>query len=505
MKTRMVRSLKQAMIVGSIAICISGSTLQAQETKPATTQPASTPPASTQPAEPPPEPSKPLPGPKYTVMRYDEDFSYLDGPEGSYQKDFFDPIKNIHLGDDWRLSLGGEVRTRLESRNNMGFGALDPSQDTFLLWRVMVHADLRYRNLARIFVQGIHTEIEDNDGPFLPIYENRYDFQQAFLDLRFLGEDIPLTVRVGRQELLYGKQRLVSPLDWASTQRRFDGVKLFWRSEKLDVDAWWTFPVPVSIRKGYNRRPDHYRHETMFYGLYSTYRFNSTHGVDGYFLAIDDTGNLTNANGRAGDLTLFTLGTRLWGRTGPWDYEGEFAGQWGRWAGDTIQAWMVTTEGGYTFKSLPWTPRIGVGFDYASGDDDPTDGSHQTFNQMFPLGHAYLGWMDLVGRQNIYDARIHLTVKPLKNLTALAVMHNFWLAEERDALYNAGGVPRRRSLSGTGGSQVGQELDLLIKWKIDVHSSMLFGYSHFWDSNFISATGPSDDPNFFYVQYGFKF
>ena len=199
------------------------------------------------------------------------------------------------------------------------------------------------------------------------------------------------------------------------------------------------------------------------------------------------------------------MGARFWGRTGPWDYNGEFAGQWGRWAGDTIQAWMVTAESGYSFTELPWTPRIGVGFDYASGDKDPTDGAHQTFNQLFPLGHAFLGWLDAVARQNIYDARVHLTAKPHKSLTAHAVLHNFWLAEDRDALYNAGGVPTRRSPTGDAGDQVGHELDLLLVWTIDVHQSTLFGYSHMWDSHFIKRTGASDDPDLFYVQYAFKF
>lgn len=48
-------------------------------------------------------------------------------------------------------------------------------------------------------------------------------------------------------------------------------------------------------------------------------------------------------------------------------------------------------------------------------------------------------------------------------------------------------------------------VDLLLAWRIDVHQSMLFGYSHFWDSHFIKQTGASDDPDLFYVQYAFKF
>ena len=62
------------------------------------------------PAQADPSTDKPLPGPKYAPIRADDDFSYLDGEEGSYQPDFFDPIKRIHLGDDLTMSLGGETR-----------------------------------------------------------------------------------------------------------------------------------------------------------------------------------------------------------------------------------------------------------------------------------------------------------------------------------------------------------------------------------------------------------
>ena len=46
---------------------------------------------------------------------------------------------------------------------------------------------------------------------------------------------------------------------------------------------------------------------------------------------------------------------------------------------------------------------------------------------------------------------------------------------------------------------------ITLLWKIDTHQSLLLGYSHFWDSDFIHQTGESDDPNLFYVQYAFKF
>jgi hypothetical protein len=49
---------------------------------------------------------------------------------------------------------------------------------------------------------------------------------------------------------------------------------------------------------------------------------------------------------------------------------------------------MWTARGGHTFSNLPGSPRVGLDIDVASGDSDPTDGTMETFNHLFPLGHA---------------------------------------------------------------------------------------------------------------------
>ncbi len=453
----------------------------------------------------PPPTNKPLPGPKYLGLRYDEDFSYLDGPDGSYRPDFFDPIKHMHITDDLTLSVGGSFRARLEAVTNPTFGSAEPAQDTYFLHRYFIHTDLRYRKLARFYFEGINAMIEDRDLPLLGIHENRWDFHQLFLDVRPLGEKIPLTLRVGRQELLYGKQRLISPLDWANTRRRFDGVKLFYTNEKFDADFFYVRPVPIDLSEGLNRKPDEYREEQHFYGFYGKYKGIPDHYAELYILGLHDTGDLTNANGRVGDRTLLTAGGRIGGKTGNFDYDGELMGQWGTFAGDTIRAWAGAVDLGYTFKEAEWTPRLGAGFDFGSGDDDPTDGAHETFNQLFPLGHAHLGYLDLFARQNVLASNINLTFKPCKKVTTRLAWLTFWNDSETDALYNAGGGAVRRDPTGRSGHDIGNELDVTIKYAHDAHSSLLFGYSHFWGNNFIKTTGPSEDADLFYVSYEFKF
>jgi hypothetical protein len=442
-----------------------------------------------------------LPGPKYLNLRYDEDFSYLDDAPGTYKEDFFDPIKNIHLDEDWRLTLGGEFRFQMHSETNKGFGVNARTQDTFTLYRYMLHADLKYKDVFRLFAQGIAAFDEDRDLAPRGIDENRWDVQQLFFDLRICGADCPVTLRIGRQELQYGKQYFVSPLDWANTRRRFDAVKLFAHGEQWDVDFFFAKPVVVQ-----RKQRDRFNEDYDLYGVYTTYKGIPRHGIEGFAFLQRNTADQPNPNGNAGDQTRFTLGGRFWGKTAGFDYEALLAGQWGKWAGDTIQAWACSLTAGYTFADVPWKPRIGAGFDLATGDDNPGDGNVGTFDQVFPLGHAYMGYLDLFARQNITAARLDLTAWPVaKKVKTAIAWHAFWLHDDHDALYNVGGGPGRRDATGHSGKEVGHELDLTVLWKVDARSVVLLGYSHLWDGDFIANTGVSEDPDLFYVQYKLKF
>lgn len=449
-----------------------------------------------------------LRGPTYHTLRYNDDFSYLDGPEGSYRKDFFDPIKWIHLTDDLTLTLGGDIRGRMEAVTHKRYGAGEPRQDTYFLHRYYTYTDLKYRKLARFFLQTVNAFAVDVDNTPIPNPRDHFDIQQMFFDLRFLGEVIPLTLRVGRQELLYGKQRLVSPLGWANVQRSWDGVKVFWEDETWNLDAWWVKPVEKR-----HKSVDNVDWDQDFYGLYTTWKGIPNHGIDVYFLALRDTGHRRNANlfaNDSGDLSLYTLGSRFFGKTPLgahwWDYDTELSGQWGKMAGDTIHAWSWAIETGYTLSDWPWQPRLGIGFDYATGDNDPFDQTHGTFNQLFPLGHAYFGWLDQIGRQNIIAQNVNLTLKPYEALLTRLAWHTFWLDEQRDALYNAGGAPvRRRPGRPRADSHVGHELDVRFDWTLDPHATFTVGYSHLWTGDFLKETGPARDPDFFYIMYNYRF
>lgn len=456
------------------------------------------------------------PGPKFTGLRYLEDFTYLDGPPGSYKKDFFDPIKNIHLDKDWTLRLGGEIRFRMETDNNRNFGNRDPSQDTYLLQRELLHANLTYRKTLRFYVEGIDATVIDRDLAPSPGHENRFDLNQAFFDYRIGGDDSPWVIRSGRQSMRYARERVLGMGDWGNATRAFDGFKLLYQTKDLDVDFFWLRPIELTVTpyvnvleppidEGLNRKPNHYREQQQFWGTYAVYRGIKNHQIEGYAFGLHDNWKYVNANGNPGDITLYTIGGRASGTFGAFDYDVEGAGQWGSFAGADVHAWMLGTEAGYTFKDVPWTPRIGPGFDFATGDDSPGDNSHETYTQLYPTAHSVLGYIDLFGRQNVLAPNLHLTLKPLKDLTVRLFYYHFWLDSATDALYSTRGNISRRSTGAIAGKDVGDEFDITVGYQVDPHNSLLLGYTHFWSDNFVARTGRSRDPDMVYLQWVFRF
>ena len=85
--------------------------------------------------------------------------------------------------------------------------------------------------------------------------------------------------------------------------------------------------------------------------------------------------------------------------------------------------------------------------------------------------------------------------------------HSFWVDEDKDALYSAGGGATRRNTSGTGSNFVGNELDIATKVILDVHTTVLIGYSHMWPGGFIDKTGDGsgDQASLIYGQIEYKF
>jgi hypothetical protein len=470
----------------------------------AQTQPASEPPTA------PAAPANAAAPPAYTPLRWNEDYGYLRvAPDA----DPWDPLKYIPLGDDdrdWYLSLGGQARYRYEWFDDFNFGAPGAQDDDgYHLGRFLGHVDAHFGPNVRGFVQFIAAGVDGREPGERPLLdENDFDFHQAFVDVRVPVGDASLTLRGGRQNLLYGAQRLISPLDWTNTRRTFDGGRASLSlSKNHTLDAFYVNPVAV------DEGPIDDANDDDFAGVYDTLLLpdvlpGAASRMELYALYLDRQAGVF-AQG-TGHEQRYTVGGRFYTNPKPWDLDVEAAYQFGDFEEGDISAWMFATEAGYTFAHQPLKPRVYVGLDIASGDDDPADDDLQTFNQLFPLGHAFFGYIDVLGRQNVIDVHpgVELTLaegrRGVKRLSLRTDYHLFWRYSDDDAIYNVGSAIQRGD-AGSGASFIGSELDLLLNWQIDRHTAAYLGYSHFFAGDFINETGPHEDIDFLYAAVSYTF
>jgi hypothetical protein len=426
---------------------------------------------------------------------FDADFRYVDDPK--YNPDFLEQLHRIHLGDNWLFGTGGQAWWRHMHEYSSRFTGKTNDYD---LVRVRIFGDLWYKDTFRIYAELISANTYNQDLPPLRIDEDRIDFQNLFLDIK-VGEidGRPVYVRAGRQELLFGSQRLISPPDWANTRRTFQGVRGFWSNDKLDIDLFWVQPV-LPNNTGWSSVDD----LQNFYGAWATYHPEKKQAIDLYYLFLDNANRTTSSGLVTAPTHVHTIGTRYNGDKEGflWDFEGML--QLGDRGGAPITAGAATAGLGYNAKNLPMNPTVWGYYDWASGDHSPNSGSYTTFNQLFPFGHYYFGWLDLIGRQNIRDWNAHLYLYPAKWITFNAQYHLFNLDSARDALYGVAGTPTRVSLNGTAGGFVGQELDLIFNFHLSKRTDFMVGYSKLNVGEFISNTGNGRSPELFFMMYNVR-
>lgn len=447
-------------------------------------------------------PRQPMPAFSLIPMSFfDVDYRYLDDPTNT-DHDWLDFLKRIRFGDDWLFSTGGEFRYRLMDEAPARLTSIN---DNYHLIRTRVYGDLWYRDRLRFYLEFHDCHSFGNDLPPRPIDRNPADFLNLFADIKVLERfGLPGYVRIGRQELLYGSQRLISTLDWATTRRTFQGVKAFWKREKWDLDLFWVKPVPPDAN-----RLDWWDLDENFYGLWATYRPKPGTTRDFYVLNLHQNRPVAvGAGGVQGGFYYTTFGSRFAGdRDGRWLYDVEAMAQTGIRANAGVAAFATTVGLGYRAKSLQMTPTAWIYYDYASGTSDPSvNGTSRTFNQLFPFGHYYLGDIDFVGRQNIHNISPQLYFFPAPFVTCQFQYHHFALASARDALYNAAGVPIRQDPTGASGRDVGDEFDFLANFHINRHNDLLFGFSYFIPGTFLrnAAPGTPGTPTLFYLQYSYR-
>jgi hypothetical protein len=432
----------------------------------------------------------------YKPLFYDNNFAYINNPlyNDWYPGDHFKQIP-LPIGCDSTLDIGGQYRARYHSENNIrGFG-LTGNDDDFLLHRTRLFANAKIGDRFRFY--GEYIDAESNYENFAPraIEVNRSDILNLFIDYKLIEEfgNGSLTGRVGRQELLYGSERLISPLDWANTRRTFDGLKFMYVDECWNIDFFYTKPVAVDPRNF-----DSPIEQQDFFGGWATYKAIKNQTIDLYALQFN---NELGAN----NFQYTSLGGRWLGSECDWLWEYEGGYQFGENSnGSGHSAGFFTIGRGKKWSDHCWKPQVMAYYDWSSGGN--LRGAGQGFNHLFPLAHKYLGFMDLYGRSNIETPNVQFTCQPHEKLKLLVWYYYFFLQNGNDTPYNVNMTPFNPA-NAPGSRDLGHEIDLTATYSINPRMDILVGYSHFFAGNYYATTAPGfrDDASFFYMQYQWNF
>lgn len=434
--------------------------------------------------------------PRFALMPpsfFEADFRYLESVP-LCKRSFSERLKRRQLSDCLTFSTGGQFWARYMNEHN---SRLLPVDNDYTLTRVRAYGDLLIGEDVRMFGEFIWADSLGEDLAPLPIDVNLGDVLNLFVELNLFDyRGKPVYARIGRQELLLGSQRLVSTLDWANTRRTFDGVRIFRTGQNWDFDCFYTAFVPADPDDF--DEPDEQRE---FAGTWTTYRPKQGHFVDFFYLYFENANNVTQQSIVRAPTDVHTMGSRYAGDHGSWLWDFWGALQFGDQNGQDLVAGAYTASVGRNLTKRGWSPTAWLCYDYASGDSDPGVGDAHTFNQLYPFGHYYLGWIDQVGRQNIHDLNAQLFLFPSNWITIWLQYHHFWLDESRDALYNAGGVAIRRDATGAAGRNVGDELDVVLNFDLADNSDLLVGYSKLFGGSFLANTAGPEDAELFYLMY----
>ncbi len=461
--------------------------------------------------------------------------------------------KNDPYMNQW--DIGGTARVRYEVREGFGIPGVPGSID-FRDHGADVHNNylmerIRYRlgytdKWWSAFVEG-RSSLEQSDdryayanNPAVPgtrpargrgPESDTVELHQAYLTLGN-HKEFPVSLKLGRQELSYGEERLVGAFGWNNIGRVFDAAKVRWQNAWFGAD-FFTGRVVIPEDGRFNVDNDY----DWFSGMYATSTAIPKHLLDVYFFSRNSSPDAVAAEPspqfpQPSARDIYTIGFRFKskpGDLGPWDYLIDSAFQTGNYQDRRLpagsgrldhEAYMVVVQGGYTFTDTWAAPRLGLEYAHGSGDSNPLDGKHETFENLFPTNHKFYGYMDFLSIQNLHNVRGIFQLKPTPRLSLALEGHGFWLADTHDNLYTAAGTPRgglAATPTGNGygvnpsySSFVGSELDVIAGYALTRWAQVEVGYGHFFAGSYIeqSLSAPafgSRDADFVYVQAGFSF
>lgn len=423
---------------------------------------------------------------------------------------------------DW-LTLSGSVRPRYETLGDT-FYAGRSGGDELLSVQMLLKAEI---DTGEIIIGGELLDsrlLSGNAGGGAAGEVDALEPAQLYLAWRpkdFLAAGASLDLTVGRFTMDIGSRRLVARANYRSILSGFDGVRGVWTSaDKLKVTAFYTAPTARMPSDA----PSALDNEVVLNTSLDNVRFGGAHvetplpfGMLGeaYVLDLDED----DADGRATrNRDLSTLGVRLrqLPKASAFDFDLEYAHQTGSARATTgaadvtdldHDASMFHIESGFSFVA-PWSPRIALQYDFASGDESPSDPDSGRFDPLFGDRSFEFGPTSIYGaisRTNLASPGVRLEVKPDMASDAYVMVRRIGLDSATDSFANSG----VRDAAGLSGDNVGTQIEgRYRRWLVQDSVRMTLGAAYIARGEFLedapNTTG-EDDPLFGFAEVQWTF
>jgi hypothetical protein len=355
----------------------------------------------------------------------------------------------------------------------------------------------------------------------------------AYMLVRNLGDVQGLSLKAGRQYLVFGNQSLLGHFDWANTGFSHDGFMLNYSGNK-NIETWlgWFREADLNIGEAAStgsfnaaatgQSSKHQAQMVVFYN-----QIKSIPGVliePHYILWQSGLPSATNAATpgltsavtsnvgpwvpKSANQIRHTVGNRIEVRKGNFDFINELEYQFGSMAsGQTagtlgantqnvhINAWATRNWLGYTHYQSKWKPRFAVGLDYASGDGNAncnapgrgvTCTTGNTFENLYPTNHIHMGYMDVMAWKNMLTPSANIQFRPSARDHFEIWYNNFNLASARDNWYRGSQTVYIFSSNTNTAKHIGDELDFTwTRMFADGKVALQASYAYMWSGDYI--------------------
>jgi hypothetical protein len=397
-------------------------------------------------------------------------------------------IKNIPLSTAnpaTNLSIGGEIREQLRIYHHVNYGDVDSGindNDAYLLQRYLLHADLHLGRHFRFFGQ-MNSNHATAKNTVARTDRDLVGVLQLFADINTYGR-IPMRLRMGRQELSYGVERILGTRDGANVRQSFDGLRYTLTMKKSTADFFVVYPVSNDF--GYFDNSTN-KDILIYSGLWSipVNRFGT---LELYFIGNDR--KMAYCRNDSAKENRQSYGIRLNKYSGVFYYDAEAIGQTGTYGDSRIRAWQLSALAGLRWRDLRMSPRVQVRIAGASGDLDSTDTRMNLFrpiatrspvHDLIPVGFANIGVFTMEGE-----------IKIVKGFYFSLGYYSVRRLSPNDGSYSSDVVHMVREPDNNGiikGVHVAKGLVSEFNYTVTKHFSMLLLMGYFVPGNYVTNTG----------------